>query len=351
MSATIVTVNTYIVWNNKGGVGKSTIAFNLAARYAELNPKKSVLVLDLCPQANVTMTLLGGGISGEQHLLDLQASTQTVVGYIDERIAANSGRSGPPRDYHIQVSNFNKNLPENLWLVAGDGNLELIGPAISYYANAQIPTDAWNLVHQWIKDLVGRTTANGKEWVVFIDTNPSFSVYTELAIVAGTHLIVPFKADDSSRVATKALFALLYGSNPPHPVYGRYTFASKAREFGVTIPLCHVFIGNQFTQYRGSAMAFKSMSEAVFGELYSQYKSAPNRYTPRGEIANQDKFKASFVYELRDFNSAGVVAAHQGKLLNQLKEATHDVHGQPVTLDRGRIQECIKSVEEVVHLL
>lgn len=170
-------------------------------------------------------------------------------------------------------------------------------------------------------------------------------------MVAGSHLIVPFKADDSSRVATKALFALLYGSTPPHPVYGRYTFASKAKEFSVEIPLCHVFIGNQFTQYRGSATAFKSMSEAVFSELYSQYTTDTARYTNRGQVSDKNEFKKKFVNELRDFNSAGVVAAHQGKLLNQLKEATHDVHGQQVTLDRGRIKECITSVEAVVQLL
>ncbi|MBC6418343.1 MAG: ParA family protein [Prochloron sp. SP5CPC1] len=51
----------YVVWNNKGGVGKSTIVFNLAARYAERYPERQILVLDLCPQTNSTMMLLGGG--------------------------------------------------------------------------------------------------------------------------------------------------------------------------------------------------------------------------------------------------------------------------------------------------
>ena len=41
----------YAIWNNKGGVGKSTITFHLASRFAEKNPDKDVLVIDLCPQS------------------------------------------------------------------------------------------------------------------------------------------------------------------------------------------------------------------------------------------------------------------------------------------------------------
>jgi cellulose biosynthesis protein BcsQ len=55
-------IRSYAVWNNKGGVGKSTITFHVAARYAEKNPDKRVLVIDLCPQSNSSMMLLGGGV-------------------------------------------------------------------------------------------------------------------------------------------------------------------------------------------------------------------------------------------------------------------------------------------------
>lgn len=64
--------------------GKSTITFHLATRYAELNPDKKVLVIDLCPQANSSMMLLGGGTDGEQNVIKYcsQTTPQTVVGYL-----------------------------------------------------------------------------------------------------------------------------------------------------------------------------------------------------------------------------------------------------------------------------
>ena len=58
----------YAVWNNKGGVGKSYLTFQIAAEYARTHPDEKVLVVDLCPQANVSSMLLGGIIQGEKYL-------------------------------------------------------------------------------------------------------------------------------------------------------------------------------------------------------------------------------------------------------------------------------------------
>ena len=40
----------YAIWNNKGGVGKSYLTFQIACEYAKQHPEKKVLVVDLCPQ-------------------------------------------------------------------------------------------------------------------------------------------------------------------------------------------------------------------------------------------------------------------------------------------------------------
>ena len=61
----------YALWNNKGGVGKSYLTFQIACEYARTHADKKVLVIDLCPQANASSMLLGGIIVGERHLVEI----------------------------------------------------------------------------------------------------------------------------------------------------------------------------------------------------------------------------------------------------------------------------------------
>ena len=192
----------------KGGVGKSTIAFHVASRYAELNPDRHVLVIDLCPQANVSMLLLGGGIQGENAVLEYctQPTPRTVVGYLSQVISGGSGAPlPPPMNFIVQVSQTNQDLPQNLYLLCGDGNLEPMAPAISGAAAAPplIPgAQPWRWIHlifrELIQNIVGLEADH--DWIVFV----------------------------SSRVATSAMFILLHGQHPPHPIYGTWTYAAKS---------------------------------------------------------------------------------------------------------------------------
>ncbi len=83
----------YALWNNKGGVGKSTITFHLSMRYAERNPDTKVLVIDLCPQSNSSMMLLGGGNKGEERVLEFCSMElpKSVVGYTSTVITNGPG--------------------------------------------------------------------------------------------------------------------------------------------------------------------------------------------------------------------------------------------------------------------
>ena len=260
-------MHAYAIWNNKGGTGKSTITFHAASRFAERHEGRRVLVIDMCPQANGSMLLLGGGQQGETRLLDLcnRADPKSVVGYLSKSIL--SRKAPNVLDYAVQLSEVNRKMPSNMFIIAGDGNLEIMAPAITEEAlRTPIPglPDPWRAVHEVFLSLINDLKAD--DWTIFFDTNPSFSIYTELAICSATRLLLPINADDSSRVAVRAAFDLIYGSNPPHPFFGNYTFASRASARGMKLPVVHLAIGNRFTQYKGAAAAYKAFSiQSIFG--------------------------------------------------------------------------------------
>ncbi|MNJ98642.1 CobQ/CobB/MinD/ParA nucleotide binding domain protein [compost metagenome] len=353
-------IDRYVIWNNKGGVGKSTITFHVASRYAETYPEKKVLVIDLCPQANSSMMLLGGGIVGETRVLSLCTLPipRTVVGYMSSVIAGGSGAPLPaPLQFLVQVDQVNEAMPPNLMLLSGDGNLEPMAPAVTGAANAPALTPAvqpWKWVHLIFRELIDSFASQypDNDVTVFIDTNPSFSIYTELAISAGDKLVVPVNADDSSRVATNALFILLHGQNPPHPIYGSWTYAAKAAGHGMVIPQIHVIVGNRLTQYDGAASAFSALSDATANTLFQAYQATPAYFTNRGHIArNIDDFRGTYSIALRDFNTAGVVASHLGRPLSQLNGGYHQVHGHNVQINSERVAECQRALDGLIRMI
>lgn len=350
-------LRSYAIWNNKGGVGKSTIAFHVASRYAQKHLKTKVLVIDLCPQANSSMMLLGGGTQGEDNVLKLctEATPRTVVGYLSAVIAGGAGAALPdPNEFLVHVSALNEQMPENLYLLCGDGNLEPMAPAISQAAAAPALTPTvqpWKWVHLVFKELTRNIAKrdDGVDWMVFIDTNPSFSIYTELAISAAERLITPVNADDSSRVATNAMFILLHGQVPPHPIYGSWTYAAQATKHGMDVPKIHVVVGNRLTQYQGAASAFKALSDATTDTLFAAFQKHPSYFTSRtAKVKTRDTFREQYSVALRDFNTAGVVSAHWGRPLSMMEQGYYEVHGTDVKVNADKVTDCTDALDELL---
>lgn len=145
----------YAVWNNKGGVGKSYLTFQVASEYARIHPEKRVLVIDLCPQANSSSMLLGGIAEGERHLNRIHLSNPrlTIAGYMEDRILSPYVNPKTGGRYALTVQQLNPPIPTNLFLVVGDEQLEIQSSRVSAATNPG-PQDAWRIVHTWISDLI-----------------------------------------------------------------------------------------------------------------------------------------------------------------------------------------------------
>jgi chromosome partitioning protein len=163
-----------VVFNQKGGVGKSTITCNLAAINAARG--RRTLVVDLDPQGNSTQYLLGKR--------ELEAE-DSLAGFFDQTLGF---PLRPKRTAEfIQASPF-----ENLDVLASHPGLEeLQGKLESRY--------------KIFKLREGLAELEDYE-LIYVDTPPALNFFTRSALIAADTCLIPFDCDDFSR---RALYQLM----------------------------------------------------------------------------------------------------------------------------------------------
>jgi len=336
----------YAFWNNKGGTGKTSLAFQSITRYAEKHPNKKVLAIDICPQANLSELLLGGlNNKGSEKLLERQGQVPrcSLGGYFQLRLP--SPYAPPSFDAHDFITkpySYNKAIPPNIDLVCGDPLLELQANAVNTLSNQQIPgTNVWIAVIDWLKNYLDQI--NDEYDTVFMDCNPSFSLYTQIALASADRIILPVMADDSSRRAIQNAFSLIYGLKLPSEIYAAYAFATKLKEAKRPLPKVHLIAKNRITQYMGPASAYAAVLQAIQDDVDGLLKTHP-------DLFNFKTIKKGFV-EIRDFQTTGVVAFAKGLPFSKLPSGKQTINGHRVQVNEEYRQNSIGSIDDLVSRL
>ena len=164
-----------VVFNQKGGVGKSTITCNLAAISASQGLR--TLVIDLDPQGNSSSYLLGETVTDDQ---------ANVGGFFDFCLSF----SFKPLD----ATDFVVPTPfDKLHLMAANAQLNELQTKLES--------------RQKIYKLREALQQLGEDYDrIYIDTPPALNFYTRSALIGATGCLIPFDCDEFSR---KALYALL----------------------------------------------------------------------------------------------------------------------------------------------
>lgn len=335
-----------IFWNNKGGTGKTSLAFQSICSFSSLNPEKRVLVIDVCPQANLSELLLGGlEGDGSGNLLKIQGQTPraTIGGYFQTRLPSPYS-SGPIEvdDFLCTPSSYNDKIPPNITLMAGDPMLELQANAMSTLANNQIPgTDTWARIVSWLIDYIDAT--DGEYDYVFLDANPSFSIYTQIAMAAANRVVLPVMADDSSRRAIQNAFSLIYGLKLPSEIYAQHLFATRMEAAKLPLPKVHLIVKNRITQYMGAASGYRAVLDSIDQDISNIIKAHPT-------LLNFSSVENG-VLEIRDFQTTGVVAFARGTPFFALQPGKRSVGGKRIQIDATQIKDRKDEIEVLAKQL
>ena len=163
-----------VVFNQKGGVGKSTIACNLAAISAASGQR--TLLIDLDAQGNSTHYVLGHDIRADRGSYE----------FFEESLNARAKGHAP--EHFVTASPW-----ENLSVMAASPGL----------SDLQSKLESKLKIYK-LKEALEELKKTYKS--IWIDTPPALNFYTLSALIGSDRCLIPFDCDDFSR---QALYRLL----------------------------------------------------------------------------------------------------------------------------------------------
>lgn len=179
-------MRTIAFFNNKGGVGKTSMVYHLAWMYAELNHR--VLAVDLDPQSNLTSAFLDE--DALDSLWEGEAQPQTILSAVQPLMDSLGDIVIPAPQAitknimllpgHLGLSRFEDRLGE-AWSKCLDDNPANSGDGFRVMT-------AFHRIMQAVAERCGCD-------IVLVDVGPNVGALNRAALVASDYLVVPLGAD------------------------------------------------------------------------------------------------------------------------------------------------------------
>lgn len=199
-------MHTRVVFNQKGGVGKSSIAVNLAAISAHQGLK--TLLIDLDPQANSSQYLLGDDAT---YSSDKPALEPNIENYFEDVLGNQQSKSLIGNAIGSILKTRAKGL-ESYLHQSPFKNLDVIpaSPSLGTLAHA---LESKHKIYK-LRDAL-RPLAEHYDRV-FIDTPPAFNFFTLSALIAADRVLIPFDCDVFSKRALQTLIENVIETQDDH---------------------------------------------------------------------------------------------------------------------------------------
>ncbi|PJK28859.1 ParA family protein [Minwuia thermotolerans] len=178
-------------FNNKGGVGKTTLTENIAAYFA-LEKKQRVLIIDCDPQCNITQLVLG-----DIKTIDLywpeknnkeETKSKTILDVVDPILSGDADINSRIRPLRSSSNRFGVDL------LPGHPRFSTFEDELSG-SWAELPTGKAGgfRVTNWLRSYLRGLEEDYD--IVFIDVSPSLGALNRSVLLCSDYFVVPLGAD------------------------------------------------------------------------------------------------------------------------------------------------------------
>lgn len=198
---------TYSITNFRGGIGKTTLSFNLA--YA-LCKKYMTLFIDMCPQQNFTSLLLNNPKPYDGN---------TIYDALMEKMMGAAWQM-QNKDISLRVQDSNSQFRDNgktCYFIPGSSHLFLFPSQFYSRLNEYLGMTSSgkgekpvSILLKMLKNIISEQIEETKTEKVLIDTSPFFAGGTHLAWVASDALIIPVRVDEQSIYSLELTLEMLH---------------------------------------------------------------------------------------------------------------------------------------------
>lgn len=170
--------------NNKGGVGKTTLAFNCAVSFAKQGYKTAIIDLD--PQCNITRLSMGE----EYYVKTLFSATEKSIYDVLKGVIEGGA------DIDLSVQFLPVKAAQNLYLLKGDINLSTYEALlINAYGQAAAGQRIGYFQTSAIDRFLREKGLNEDVDIFVIDTSPSLGLLNQVILLGADYFIVPMLPD------------------------------------------------------------------------------------------------------------------------------------------------------------
>lgn len=189
----------YAISNLRGGVGKSTLGFNLAFELAKRRP---LLIADLCAQCNMTETLLA------------EETPEVNIVHALQPVLLGPAFGEAPSDVSYRVSRYCDSFKVAKACHIIPGSQEMFAFPSTLYQQLQIANAQSNplAVAALLDSLKSVLDAQAKELKadgILMDTSPFYAGGTHLAWCAADAIVIPVRVDEHSIDSLELTLSLL----------------------------------------------------------------------------------------------------------------------------------------------